>query len=142
VWKPGDHRGSCLPCSSSPTGADPKRVLELVYTAWDLAPFAQDLGWDGAPLRWNPERRTILRAELDAAFFHLYGLGRDEVDYVMETFLIVRNRDVRAHGEYRTKRLILECFDAMAKASSSGEPYRTVLVPPPADPTVAQFPRS
>lgn len=27
------------------------RVLELVYTAWDMAPFARDLGYDGPPFR-------------------------------------------------------------------------------------------
>lgn len=48
------------------------RALELTYTAWDIQPFAQDCGWNGAPFRWNPERRFLLRAELDAAYFHLY----------------------------------------------------------------------
>lgn len=48
------------------------RVLELTYTAWDLAPFARDLGYDGPPFRFDPERRFALRCELDAAFFHLY----------------------------------------------------------------------
>lgn len=48
------------------------RNLELIYTAWDLQPFAQDCGWDGPPFRWDEERRFLLRAELDAAFFHLY----------------------------------------------------------------------
>lgn len=48
------------------------RVLELVYTARDLAPFARDLGHDGPPFRWDPERRFRLRCELDALFFHLY----------------------------------------------------------------------
>jgi hypothetical protein len=48
------------------------RVLELTYTAWDLAPFARDLGYSGPPFRFDPERRLLLRCELDAAFFHLY----------------------------------------------------------------------
>ncbi|HQI71510.1 MAG TPA: N-6 DNA methylase [Smithella sp.] len=48
------------------------RILELTYTAWDLAAFARDCGWDGPPFRWNEERRFLLRCELDAAFFHLY----------------------------------------------------------------------
>ncbi len=48
------------------------RVLELTYTAWDLAPFARDLGYDGPPFRYDPERRFHLRCELDAAFFILY----------------------------------------------------------------------
>lgn len=103
------------------------------YTAWDLAPFAQDLGWVGPPFRWNVERRVLLRAELDAAFFHLYGLARNDVGYVMDTFPIVRRNDEEAYAEFRTKRLILERYDALAKAIDTGEPYESVLSPPPGD---------
>ena len=124
----------------SATGLTP-RVLELVYTAWDMEPFARDLGYDGPPFRWDPERRALLRCELDAAFFHLYGLERDDVDYVMDTFPVVRDRDVKAHGEYRTKRLILEIYDELAEAIATGRPYQTRLDPPPADPRVAHAPR-
>jgi len=117
------------------------RVLELTYTAWDLEPFVHDVGYDGPPFRWDPERRFLLRAELDAAFFHLYGIERDDVDYIMETFPIVRKHDEKAHGEYRTKRVILEIYDAMAEAARTGQPYPTRLDPPPADPRVAHPPR-
>ncbi len=109
------------------------RALELSCTAWDLADFAADLGYPGPPFRWDPERRCLLRCELDAAFFHLYGIDRDDVGYIMDTFPIVRRKDEAAHGEYRTKRVILEIYDAMAKAIESGEPYQTLLDPPPAD---------
>ena len=117
------------------------RVLELTYTAWDLEPFAQDVGYDGPPFRWDPERRALLRAELDAAFFHLYGLSRDDTDYILDTFPIVRKNDEKKYGEYRTKRLILEIYDAMAEAARTGVPYPTRLDPPPADPRVAHPPR-
>jgi hypothetical protein len=113
------------------------RVLELTYTAWDLEPFAKDVGYDGPPFRWDPARRFLLRCELDAAFFHLYGLNRDDTAYILDTFPIVRKNDEKAHGEYRTKRVILEVYDAMADAARTGEPYVTRLDPPPADPTVA-----
>lgn len=118
------------------------RVLELAYTAWDLEPFGRDVGYDGPPFRWEPERRFFLRSELDAAFFHLYGLSRDDTDYVMDTFPIVRKNDEKAHGVYRTKRVVLEIYDAMAKAAHSGKPYATRLGPPPADPRVAHPPRA
>lgn len=97
-----------------------KRVLELTYTAGDLAPFARDLGYDGPPFRWDPARRDLLRAELDAAYFHLYGMDRDDVDYIMDTFKVVRQKDEAAHGEYRTKRMILSCYDVMAGVSPAG----------------------
>ncbi|MDC3958543.1 N-6 DNA methylase [Polyangium jinanense] len=116
------------------------RVLELTYTAWDLEPFARDVGYDGPPFRWDPARRFLLRAELDAAFFHLYGISRDDAAYVLETFPIVRRNDEKEHGEYRTKRVILEIYDALAEVTRTGKPYQTRLDPPPADPRVAHPP--
>lgn len=116
------------------------RVVELTCTAWDQIRWAKSAGHDGPPFRWDRERRALLRAELDACFFHLYGLQSYDVDYVMETFPIARDRDVATHGEYRTKRLILEVYDAMAKAIESGEPYQTILDPPPADPSLCHDP--
>jgi hypothetical protein len=106
------------------------RVLELSFTASDLKSFAEDCEDDGAPLLWDAGRRPVLRAELDAAFFHLYGLSRDDVAYVMETFPIVRRHDVSTYGEYRTKRVVLETYDALAAAVASGKPYVSPLGPP------------
>ncbi|MFI6032843.1 Eco57I restriction-modification methylase domain-containing protein [Streptomyces sp. NPDC051315] len=107
------------------------RVLELVYTSNDMADFAADHGLDGPPYRWDDERRMLLRAELDAAFFHLYGLDRDEVDYVMDTFPVINRKDKAAHGTYRTKNLILDIYDRMAEAERTGTAYQTILDPPP-----------
>jgi hypothetical protein len=106
------------------------RVLELTYTAWDLKLFAEDCGDEGPPFVWDPARRFALRCELDAAFFHLYGIARDDIAYVMDTFPIVRRHDESAFGEYRTKRAVLETYDALAKAAASGKPYVSPLGPP------------
>lgn len=108
------------------------RVLELTYTEWGLEPFARDIGYVGTPFRWVPERRFQLRCELDAAFFHFYGLARDDVDYVMDTFPVVRKNEERIYGEYLTKRVILEIYDALGKSAVTGQPYRTPLDPLPA----------
>lgn len=113
------------------------RMLELTYTAWDLQPFAQDCGYNGAPFKWDEERRFLLRSELDAAYFHLYGIDRDDVDYIMETFPIVKRKDEAKYGEYRTKRVIVEMYDEMKEAMESGKGYQTWLDPPPADERVA-----
>ncbi|GLV52905.1 hypothetical protein TBS_34670 [Thermobispora bispora] len=107
------------------------RILELTYTTYDLEPFARDLRDGGAPFIWDEERRALIRAELDAAFFHLYGVARDDVDYIMETFPIVKRKDEAKYGEYRTKRLILEIYDAMQDAIDGRKPYQTPLDPPP-----------
>jgi hypothetical protein len=113
------------------------RVLELTYTADDMHAFARDLGYDGPPFAWDVDRRLVMRAEVDAAVFHLYGIDRTDVDYIMDTFPIVRRNDERDHGEYRTKHAILEIYDEMFEAQRSGREYRTRLDPPPADPAVA-----
>ncbi|MFC8172077.1 Eco57I restriction-modification methylase domain-containing protein [Streptomyces sp. NPDC057325] len=107
------------------------RALELVYTSENMATFAADLGDHGAPFRWDELRRELLRAELDAAFFHLYGLDRNDANYVMETFSTVKNEDEARHGTYRTKDLILDIYDRMTEAQRTGTPYETLLDPPP-----------
>jgi len=133
-------------------------VLELTYTAWDLAAFADDV-WSEAddalqsaieaqwqanvdatggghrgttppewversdqadgrfphpPFMWDEERRAHLRADLDGLYGHLYGLEREELAYILDTFPIVRRKDEDEYGEYRTKRLVLEAYDELA----------------------------
>lgn len=101
------------------------RVLELTYTSHDLKPWAEDLGYDGPPFRFDPERRALLRAELDAFYAHLYGLTRDELRYILdpadvmgpdypsETFRVLKNNEIRQLGEYRTQRMVLEAWDRL-----------------------------
>jgi hypothetical protein len=61
-----------------------RRVLELVYTAWDMKPFAQDMGYDGPPFVWDEDRRAVLKAELDAYYARLYGLNRKQLRYIFD----------------------------------------------------------
>jgi hypothetical protein len=147
------------------------RVMELTYTAWDLAAFADDVwnesgealqsaieaqwqdnvqatggGHRGAqppawvehsdqaneefphaPFMWDEERRRFLRAELDALYGHLYGLSHDELDYILETFPIVKKQDIEDFGDYRTKKLILHCFDQLEEATEQGKAYDPIL---------------
>jgi type I restriction-modification system DNA methylase subunit len=103
------------------------RVLELVYTANDLRPFAEDMGYHGEPFRWDEVRRAQVRAELDAYYARLYGLTRDELRYILdpkevhgedfpgETFRVLKEKEVRLYGEYRTSRLVLEAWDGQGK---------------------------
>jgi len=146
------------------------RIMELIYTAFDLESFALECGYVGPPLRWDEDRRFLLRSELDAAFFHLYlpadaqgdwlparkadgcphdeseedlsrlkasfPTPRDAVSYIMDTFPIVRRKDEEKYaGDYRTKRVILEIYDAMQESIRTGKPYQTRLDPPPGPPT-------
>lgn len=57
--------------------------------------------------------RRVLRAEVDAIMFHVYGISRDDAAYILDTFPIVRRKDEAIFGEYLTRRLILENFDRL-----------------------------
>jgi hypothetical protein len=74
------------------------------------APFIEP-GWPRPPFTWDAARRSRLRAELDALYAHLYGLSREELAYILETFPIVKRKDEAQYGEYRTKRLVLEVYE-------------------------------
>ena len=108
------------------------RVLELTYTAHDLRPWAEALGHDGPPFPFDPDRRALLRAELDAYYARLYGLTREDLcyildpasvmgeDYPSETFRVLKQNEERpidrsGLGEYRTQRLVLEAWDALER---------------------------
>ena len=120
------------------------RVLELVYTALDLEPFARDCGYYGPPFKWNEDRRFQLRCELDAVFFHLYlpedtdghwrqvnredelnrlaesfRTPRDAVAYIMDTFPIVKRTDEQEHdGSYWTRNAVLQVYDQMSRVAA------------------------
>ena len=96
-------------------------VLRLTYTAHDMAPFARDLGYGGPPFVWDDEERRHLRARLDALYFHLYGLDRDDAGYVLNTFPIVRREDQAQFNRYRTKELILAYMNALAPETPTPE---------------------
>jgi hypothetical protein len=120
------------------------RVLELVYVAYAMQGLARDLCDKGEPFRWDEVRRAQLRAELDAYFFHLYGIDRKDTNYILESFQSesggLKNNEIAKFGEYRTKRLVLAEYDRMAVAGLSLETplveggldgYRSTLTPPP-----------
>ena len=96
------------------------RVLELVYTADNLATYAKDLGHDGPPFVWDDERRHLLRCELDAIYAHMYKLERTDLEWVLDSqrpsvsFTTLKRRELQEFGEFRTKRLVLESYDRLA----------------------------
>lgn len=102
-------------------------VLELTYTAHDMAPFARDMGYvDEAgevlePFTWDEDRRLALRAKLDALYFILYGIfdpanraqSRDDVEYIYSTFPIVEREETKRWGKYRSRDLALAWINAL-----------------------------
>jgi hypothetical protein len=53
---------------------------------------------------------------------HFYGLTRDELAYILDTFPIVRRRDEERYGEYRTKRMVLESHEKLAGYAHRRQP--------------------
>lgn len=111
------------------------RVLELCYTNDELEDFAADLGRDHPPFRWQPDRRVLLQAEIDAAVLHLYGLSKVQAEWLLDSFMVLRKYEERDHNEFRTKRIVLEIYEEMAAAKQAGRAYQTRLNPVPADPS-------
>ena len=106
-------------------------VLEVTYTAHDMAAFARDMGYVDAagevlpPFHWDEDRRLQLRAKLDALYFHLYGVtDRDDIRYVYSTFPIVKRQQTQAYGSYRSRELCL----AWVNALSAGNPDAEIIV--------------
>ena len=101
------------------------RVLELTYTSYALKAWIEDLGYQGEPFIFDEDRRALLRAELDAYYAKLYGLTRTELRYILdpedvygedypsETFRVLKDREIREYGEYRTQRLVLAAWDKL-----------------------------
>ncbi len=114
-----------------------KRVAELCYFNHDMDGWASEL-WEemseeqraelpqpGSQQPWiyDPDRRAVLQAELDAIFAHLYGLTTEDLRYILdpedvcgkgcinETFRVLKDNELRQYGEYRTKRLVLEAWN-------------------------------
>ena len=103
-------------------------VLELTYTAHDMAPFARDMGHVDAagdvlpPFLWDADRRLRLRAKLDAVYFHLYGVtDRDDVRYIYSTFPIVERQEIAAYGTYRSRDLCLAWMNALVAGDPDAE---------------------
>lgn len=103
-------------------------VLELTYTAHDMASFARDMSYVDAkgkvkpPFKWDDDRRLRLRAKLDAIFFHLYGMtDRDDVRYIYSTFPILEREEVQTHGRHLSRDLCLAYMSALAAGNPDAE---------------------
>jgi hypothetical protein len=102
------------------------RIIELTYTNYEMREWANALGCDGPPAPWQEDRRAFIRAEIDALLARAYGLTREQLRYVLdptdvfgadfpsETFRVLKDRERRQFGEYRTARLVLAAWDRLS----------------------------
>jgi hypothetical protein len=128
---PLDHYRRACPWDPGKSLADwvRSRALELTYTSYDMEGFARHHCEMGPPFRWNDRRRHLLRAELDAAYFHLYGVSGEDLEHIMGTFRAFRNRYPDRFAS--TKSAIQRAYRAMAHAIRTGDVYQTIVRPAP-----------
>ena len=112
------------------------RVLELTYTSHSLKGWAEALGYEGEPFVFDPERRAILRAELDARYAKLYGLNEHELRYILdpsdvygedypsESFRVLKEKELAEFGEYRTRRMVLDAWHTQETPSVVSDGYK------------------
>jgi len=91
-----------------------ERALKLTCTANDLKPFAEAAGFDPPVRRWDPDERAEIQAELDAAFFVLYGVGREDVNYILGTFAGMRSEEPNFPGSPTMTTRILDAYDRLS----------------------------
>ena len=90
------------------------RVLKLTCTADDMRPLAEAAKFAPPVHKWNTSERAELMAELDAAFFLLYGVRRTDAEYVLSTFQGTSETDESTGALFQTDVSILDAFDRLS----------------------------
>jgi hypothetical protein len=104
-------------------------VARLTCTGHEMLAYWQVLARDGfvdpvvngsIPGERDDLRRLELRAEIDALVAtDVYGLDRDELEFVMSMFPVAARYETTRYGEFRSARLILDAFDSVVSAQAS-----------------------
>jgi len=116
-------------------------ALRLTCTAPEMTAYWNAMapyGWcepvpeDAAPPGFvDPDLRAAARAEIDAVVAReLFGLSAEELAGILDTFPVLRRREEKTYGEFRTRRLVLQHYDSLAKAAETGISYEAPLAPP------------
>lgn len=92
------------------------RVLKLTCTSNEMKPLAAAAGFEPQLCKWNGEERAKIVAELDAAYFLLYGLERDDVDYMLSTFVASSQKGGLMLGGTQRERILQE-YDRLRSSS-------------------------
>lgn len=103
-----------------------ERVLKLTCTAEDMLPLADVCEFTGGSFKseyggrlnkWDEAERATVMAELDAAYFHLYGIDCDDAEYILSTFKGIHERTTTFAGMQSTAERILSFYDELAEKS-------------------------
>ena len=86
-------------------------MLKLTCTANDMRPLAEAADFHPPVHKWKPAERGEILADLDAAFFLLYGINREDMEYILRTFQGLRKED---GGMFPVGTAIVEAYERMA----------------------------
>jgi hypothetical protein len=90
-----------------------QRGVDLLWTSHSLDPLGKTLKSRDKPITWDPEERLQWRAEIEAAVAKLYGINRNEFEYILDDFDILQEQEKEKYGYYRSKEEALEKFDSI-----------------------------
>ncbi len=91
-----------------------ERVLRLTCTSNDMLPLAKAADFKPGVVKWKDAERDQIRAELDAAYFRLYGIANDDIEYILGTFQGVRDEDEAHDGVGHTRKLIRDALERIS----------------------------
>jgi len=92
-----------------------KTVTRLTCTSKSLEPLAGAMGNSKTIHKWDEKERFELMRTLDAIYAHMYGLAREEFAFILDTFPITRDTEIKTYGVFRTKQRALSFFDDLSK---------------------------
>jgi len=81
-----------------------------------MRPLAEAAGFAEGVHKWKEPERADLRTELDAAYFHLYGLSRDDAAYILTTFAAMREEEGEQLTPTSPASAVLDAYDKLGEA--------------------------
>jgi hypothetical protein len=94
-----------------------ERVLKLTCVSNDMKPLAEAAGFKALVYGWDSMERAELEAELDAAFFLLYGVNREDAEFILSTFSGINRECEGAFPGGSTLERILASYDRLRQAA-------------------------
>ncbi len=92
-----------------------ERVSKLTCTSNDMTSLAEAAGFKPKVHKWKTAERAKLMAELDAAYFILYGIKRKDVEYILSTFSGLKKDKESLLDNTTTTSQILKYYDQFCK---------------------------
>ena len=95
-----------------------ERVLKLTCVSNDMKPLAEAARFRPLVYKWDASERAQLQAELDAAFFLLYSIEREDVEYILSTFSGIEKESGGLLSGESTFERIMACYDRFRESTT------------------------